>query len=330
MASAAGSLFARTYAGHTGVDPVHDRRLRRLPGPLRRGHLHRQGPLRRRRLRGGARRPRAGERAALARPVRGALRAHGAGHRRRGRRRLPLERARPRAPAAPLGARRLADPAVAVSRACRRATGIAAQPPAAHRALEDPRQPAAQPGAAGDARSCSCSAGPSCRATPRVWTRRRAWRRWRSRSRPSRSRCCAVRAAASRGRVFLRTAGEDLKTGRGARRAAARLHGQRGVASGCTRSAITLVRLGVTRRRLLEWETAAASAARGGAGAAARASSAAWRRARCWRSRRCDRASLRCGRPRSPVAAADPALWVAAPWIAFALSRPIAAPRRGR
>ena len=27
MASAAGSLFARLYAGHTGVDPVHDRRV---------------------------------------------------------------------------------------------------------------------------------------------------------------------------------------------------------------------------------------------------------------------------------------------------------------
>ncbi len=36
MASAAGSLFARTYAGHTGVDPVHHRRVRRLPGPVRR------------------------------------------------------------------------------------------------------------------------------------------------------------------------------------------------------------------------------------------------------------------------------------------------------
>ena len=45
--SAAGSLFARLYSGHTGVDPVHYRRLRHLPGPVRRRHLHRQGPLRR-------------------------------------------------------------------------------------------------------------------------------------------------------------------------------------------------------------------------------------------------------------------------------------------
>ena len=42
--------------------------------------------------------------------------------------------------------------------------GSAAQSPAAHLALEDPRQPAAQPDGAGDGGRCSCSAGPSCRA----------------------------------------------------------------------------------------------------------------------------------------------------------------------
>ena len=62
----------------------------------------------------------------------GLLRAHGARHRRRGRRRLPVERARPRAAPAPLGARRLADPAGGSSRSCRRAAGCDAQPPAAH------------------------------------------------------------------------------------------------------------------------------------------------------------------------------------------------------
>ncbi len=54
--SAAGSLFARLYAGHTGRRPLHDRRLGHLPGPLRRGHLHRQGADRRRRVPRGARR----------------------------------------------------------------------------------------------------------------------------------------------------------------------------------------------------------------------------------------------------------------------------------
>ena len=96
MSSAAGSLFARVYAGHTGVDPYTTARLRHLPGPVRRRHLHRQGPLRRRRVHGGARGPGAGERAALPRPLRGAARARGAGLGRRGRGRLPVERARPR------------------------------------------------------------------------------------------------------------------------------------------------------------------------------------------------------------------------------------------
>ena len=46
--SAAGSLFARLYSGHTGVDPYTDRGVRHLSGPVRRGDLHRQGPVRRR------------------------------------------------------------------------------------------------------------------------------------------------------------------------------------------------------------------------------------------------------------------------------------------
>ncbi len=114
MASAAGSLFARTYAGHTGVDPVHHRGLGSLPGRVRRRHLHRQGPLRRRCLHDRARGPRPRERAAVARSVRGPARPRRAGHRRGGRRRLSVERADPCQAAAPLGARRLADPVVAV------------------------------------------------------------------------------------------------------------------------------------------------------------------------------------------------------------------------
>ena len=94
--------------------PLHDRGVGHVPGPLRRGHLHRQGALRRGRVRGRPRGARARERPALARPLRGALRPHGARHRRRGRGRLSRERPRPRAAPAPLGARRLADPLVAV------------------------------------------------------------------------------------------------------------------------------------------------------------------------------------------------------------------------
>ena len=129
--------------------PLHDRGLRHLPGPLRRGDLHRQGALRRGRVRRGPRGTRARERPPLARPLRGALRAHRPRHRHRGRGRLPLERPRPRAPPAPLGARRLADPVVAVP-GRPDAFRPAPQPPAAHLPLEDPRQPEAQPDGARD------------------------------------------------------------------------------------------------------------------------------------------------------------------------------------
>ena len=67
---------------------VHDRGVRRLPGPVPRGQLRRQGHLRRRRVRGRARRPRAGEHAAQPRPVRGLLRARRPVHRHRAGRRL--------------------------------------------------------------------------------------------------------------------------------------------------------------------------------------------------------------------------------------------------
>jgi cyclic beta-1,2-glucan synthetase len=105
MASAAGSLFARDVRRPHRRRPVHDRRLRCLSGPVRRGHLHRQGPVRRRRVRRGARGSRAGERAPVPRPVRGALRPDRTGERRRGRGRLSLQRPRARTPAASLGAR---------------------------------------------------------------------------------------------------------------------------------------------------------------------------------------------------------------------------------
>ncbi len=88
------------------------RRVRRLPGPLRRGDLHGQGHLRRGCVRGSSRRPGAGERAAIARPLRGPLRARRVRVGRRALRRLPGSlRSRGVAPA-PLGPGRLAAPAV--------------------------------------------------------------------------------------------------------------------------------------------------------------------------------------------------------------------------
>ena len=69
-----------------------------------------------------------------------------------------------RAAPAPVGPRRLADPACGCSRSCRRGRGLARNPPAAHLALEDSRQPPTQPRRAHDRSRCSLSAGRPCRA----------------------------------------------------------------------------------------------------------------------------------------------------------------------
>ena len=109
--------------------PVRGRGLRHLPGRLRRGLVHRQGHLRGRRVRGRARGPLPRELAALPRPRRGLVPAHRARERRRGARRLPRELPRRRLAAAPLGARRLADAAVAPrTRAGRRRARASANP----------------------------------------------------------------------------------------------------------------------------------------------------------------------------------------------------------
>ena len=283
MASAAGSLFARHLRRPHRRRSVHDRGLRRLPGPLRRRHLHRQGPLRRRRVRRGARGPRAGERAALARPVRGALRAHRARHRRRGRRRLSVERPRARAPAAPLGARRLADPVVAVPGRADSRGGLAPQPPAAHLALEDPRQPAAQPGGAGDRGCCSLAAGPSCPGIAVALDRRGRWRRWPSPCCPlALERPARPAAAAAVARLPARDESRTCRPALARRRPAAHVPRAPTRARCVHAIGVTLVRLGVTQRRLLEWETAAAQRARaaGTRGAGARSSQAMMARAR--------------------------------------------------
>ena len=132
--------------------------------------------------------------------------------------------------------------------------------------------------------------------------------RWRFRSSLARARRCSrgPRAAAAAGASSCATSVEDLKTAARAVRPAAHVPGEPGLRDGCTRSALTLVRLGVTQRRLLEWETTAASAARGGPRAAARVPRRHDARARC--SRIAALAARRGSRVRRalPVAAADP------------------------
>ena len=124
-------------------------------------------------------------------------------------------------------------------------------------------------------------------------------------------------------RTFLRIGAEDLSTeaARGglqlafmANEAWERLHA----------IGVTLVRLGITRRSLLEWETTAANAARAGAlrlGAFIRGMRASPLLAVAIM------VAVIVLRPTAlPVAAPILGLWIAAPWIAFALSRPV--PRR--
>ena len=308
MASAAGSLFARALRRPHRRRSLHHRGLGHLPGPVRRGHLHRQGPLRRRRVHGGARGARARERAALARPVRGPLRAHRARHRRRGRRRLPVERARARAPAAPLGARRLADPVRGCSRACRRARGLERNRlPLISRwkILDNLRRSLVAPATRGAAAARGWTVLPG---RPR---RLDARPRWPRSPFPLLSRCCSTlagrRRAAAWPRVFLRAVAEDLRDRLARVALQLDVPRQPGLRDARTRSRVTLVRLVIT---------AAPPARVGDRGRRRRARRAA-RRARGVRTRRWRRArSIALGvalagrRSRSPqalpVGAADP------------------------
>jgi hypothetical protein len=114
--SAAGSLFARLYAGHTGVDPYTSAVSDTYQDLFAEGIFTGKGLYEvdafAAALEG--RVPR--ERLAVARSLRRPLRPDRLGHRRGGGRRLSIERPGTCAPPAPLGARRLADPLLVVSR----------------------------------------------------------------------------------------------------------------------------------------------------------------------------------------------------------------------
>ena len=196
MASAAGSLFARTYAGHTGVDPYTTAVSDVYQDLFGEGIFTGKGLYDVDAFMTVARGPRAGERAAVARPVRRRARARRARHRRRSRRRLPVERADAREAAASLGARRLADPVVAV-------------PVGA-----DPRR-------ASSATACRSSrAGRSSTTCAAAWCRRRWWRcsspagrscpAGRSSGRWSRSRRCRS-AVIARARQLARRTAQGLR-----------------------------------------------------------------------------------------------------------------------
>ena len=193
MASAAGSLFARLYAGHTGVDPYTTAVSDTYQDLFGEGIFTGKGlydvDAFMAALDG-----RVPENALLSHDLfEGRLRPHGARHGRGGGGRLSRERPRPRAAPAPLGARRLADPPVALPLGPE-PLGPDAQPPAPHLPLEDLRQPEAQPRGPRDRRPPSSRPGRCCRGARRSG-RPRSWP-----PSPSPSIRCSSRPPPARGR----------------------------------------------------------------------------------------------------------------------------------
>ena len=257
----------------------------------------------------------------------GLLRARRARHRRRGRRRLSLERAGARAAAAPLGARRLADPALAASRACRRARAASATACRSSRAGRSSTT-------CGAAWSPPATAGAPARGLDGAARQPARLDGGRARRRCAFPVCplllallAGPRPHAAAGGVPARRSARTLRTALAQRRRCSSRSSPTRPGRCCTRSSLTLVRLVVTQRRLLEWETAAAARAppvsrRSGARAVPRRDGGepAHRRcSACAARRRC------CGPRRCPRRCPSSLLWVAAPLLAYGLSRPVAA-----
>ena len=122
--STTASIFQRIFSGSAGIDPYASAVSDVYQDLFRRGQLHRQGDLRRRRVRGGDGRPGAREHAAEPRPVRGRLRPGRPGDRHRAVRRVPVELPRRRPPASTAGraATGSSCPGSSAGRATRRAS----------------------------------------------------------------------------------------------------------------------------------------------------------------------------------------------------------------
>ncbi len=196
LASAAGSLFARVYAGHTGVDPYTTAVSDTYQDLFGEGIFTGKGlyDVDAFQATVGWRVP---ENALLSHDLfEGLLRAHRARLRRGGGGRLPRQRPRARAAATPLGARRLADPRLALP-AGPDAAGFREEPPPAHQPVEDPRQPPAQPRGARRSSPSSRPRGPSCRGV-RSSGPSAASRSLRSRSSPPSSISCSGAPRTSR------------------------------------------------------------------------------------------------------------------------------------
>ena len=137
---------ARRRAGHR---PLHPHRLGRLPGRVPGGLVHRQGHLRRCRLRAGAQGALPGEPHPEPRPPGGVLRPLRVVERRALVRGVSDPLRRRRQPPLPLDSRRLAARRLAAAAGARPRRAAPAQSAVAAVALEAVRQPAPQPGAGG-------------------------------------------------------------------------------------------------------------------------------------------------------------------------------------
>ena len=143
LASASESRFAAVYAGHPGRRSIHDRRVGRVSGSVRRRHVHGEGHLRRRGLSSRHGRTLSRQQPAQPRSPRGNVRARRARHRRRSLRRLSDALSHVDATNAPMDSRRLA--VASLADVARSGTGRL-QPRSAvdALALEDRRQHAPQ------------------------------------------------------------------------------------------------------------------------------------------------------------------------------------------
>ena len=233
---------------------VHARRLRRLPGPVRRRLVHRQGHLRRRCVRARARRALPREPHPQPRPARRLLRALGPAERRRAVRGVSRRATAPTWRAATAGSAATGRSRAGCCRACPAPDGARrAQSAVAAVALEDLRQPAAQPGAG---RADAAAAARLGRAAAALAVDAGGAR---GPVRPPLLSRVGARPAAQAGRhaagaQHLRA---TLRVGRAAQFAQAAVHAR---AACPTRRSFsldaivrTLWRMLVTRRRLLEW-----------------------------------------------------------------------------
>ena len=244
MASAAGSLFARVYAGHTGVDPYTTAVSDTYQDLFSEGIFTGQGPLRRGRVHGGARGARARERAALARPLRGPARAARARDRRRGGGRLSRRACSPTRAASTAGPAATGRSSSGSSRWCRRATASSATrcPPISRwKILDNLRRTLVAPGHPGRARRRGWLVLPGRRLGVDRRDRRQPWRS-RSIRHPAAPPRRAPRRSSRSGSSCASAAG-GRPDRRRAGAAAGHLPRLPRATRWCTPSSLTLVRL---------------------------------------------------------------------------------------